>query len=52
MANNLDYKDIKFPLSEEDYKNIEKKNNICINVFRYENDLVYPAHISKQKFEN
>ena len=39
MANNLDYKVIKV-------------NNICINVFCYENDLVYPAHISKQKFED
>ena len=52
MANNLDYKDNKFPLSKKDYKKIEQKNNICIKVFCYENDLVYPVHISKQKFED
>ena len=52
MANNLDYKDIKFPVSKKDYKKIEKNNNICINVFCYDNDLVYPLHISKQKFED
>ena len=45
MVNNLDYKDIKFP-------KIEKKNNICINVFCYENNLVYPVHISKQRFKD
>ena len=52
MANGLDYKDIKFPVSKKDNKKIERKNNICINAFCYENDLVYPVHISKQKFED
>ena len=28
------------------------KNNICINVFCYENRLVFPIYISNQKFEN
>ena len=51
-ANNLYYKEIKFPASKKDYKKIEQKNNICINVFCYENDLVYPVHVSKQKFED
>ena len=27
-------------------KKIEKKNNICINVFCYENNLAYPVDIS------
>ena len=27
------------------------KNNICINVFGYENGLVSPIYISDQKFE-
>ena len=26
--------------------------NICINVFGYENKLVFPIHISEQKFED
>ena len=38
MANNLDYKDIMFPVSKNDYKKIEQKNNICINISCYEND--------------
>ena len=44
MANNLDCK--------KDYKKIEKKSNICINVFCYENNLVYSVYISKQKFKD
>ena len=28
------------------------KNNICINVFGYENGLVFPIYISDQKFED
>ena len=50
INNNIDYKDIKLPLSKKDYKKFEQKNNICINVFCYEND--FPVHISKQKFED
>ena len=30
----------------------EAKNNICINVFGYENGLVLPIYISDQKFED
>ena len=52
MANDLDYKGINCPISKKGYKMIEKKNNICIIVFFYENDLVYPVHISKQKFDD
>ena len=51
MFNDLDYVDIKFPVSKKDYSRIEKKNTICINVFCYENDLVYPVHVSNKKFE-
>ena len=28
------------------------QNNICINVFGYENDLVFSVYVSDQKFEN
>ena len=31
---------------------LNKKNNICINVFCYENYLVYPAYVSNETFEN
>ena len=35
-----------------DYCRIERGNNICINVFCYENDLTYPVYVSDQKFKN
>ena len=41
-----------FRVREKDFNKIEKKNNICINVFCYENKLVFPIYISDQKFEN
>ena len=43
MINDLNYEGIEFPVSKKDYCKIEKKNNICINVFCYENDLTYPV---------
>ena len=33
MVNDLYYRGIKFPLSKKDYRKIEQKNNISINVF-------------------
>ena len=35
LANNLNYEGIEFPISKIDYCNIEKQNNICINMFCY-----------------
>ena len=37
---------------EKDFSKIETKNNICINVFCYENKLTFPIHNSDQKIEN
>ena len=31
---------------------MEVNNNICINVFGYENELVFPIYVSDQKFED
>ena len=45
----VDYVDIKFPITKKNYCKTEQKNNICVNVFCYENDLVYPVHVSDQK---
>ena len=39
------------PIEEKDFNKIEGKNNVCINVFGYENRLVFPIYISDQKFE-
>ena len=53
MFNDLDYEGIDFSDSKKDFSRIEqKKNNICINVFCYENDLGYPVYVSNEKFEN
>ena len=39
-------------MQEKDFSKIEMKNNICINEFGYENRLVFPIHVSDQKFED
>ena len=39
-------------MQEKDFSKIDVKNNICINVFGYENELVYPIYVSDQKFED
>ena len=41
MVNGFGYKAIEFPVSEKHLTKIEKKNCISINVFCYENNLVY-----------
>ena len=38
-------------MQEKYFSKIEVKNNIWINVFGYENKLVFPIYISDQKFE-
>ena len=52
MVKDLDYADIKFPISKKYCCKIEQKNSICVNVSCYENDLVYPVHIPDKKFED
>ena len=39
-------------MQEKDFKMIEVQNNICINVFGYENKLVFPIYISDKKLED
>ena len=39
-------------LWKRDFNKIEAQNNICINMFGYENELVYPIFTSKQTFED
>ena len=50
IACSLNYDEIKFPVEEKHFKNIEVQNNICINVFGYENQLVFPIYVSDKKF--
>ena len=49
LVDDLDYTGIEFPVREKDFSKIEIKNNICINVFCYENKLVFSIYISNQK---
>ena len=39
-------------MQEIDFSKIEVQNNICINVFGYENELIHPIFTSKQTFED
>ena len=52
LVNDVDYDGIKFPINKKDFSKTEKKNNIRINVFGYENKLTLPIYISDQKFGN
>ena len=37
-------------MQEKGFNKIEEKNNICINVFGYEDGLVFPIYLSNQTF--
>ena len=52
VVEKLNYDEIEFPVQEKDFNKIEVKNNICINVFGYENKLVFRIYVSDQKFED
>ena len=52
MVSSLDYGGITFLVSKKAYSKIEQKNNICIDVFRYDQDLVYPVNLSDEKCED
>ena len=47
---NLDNKNIEFPVTVKQYNKIEKQNSININVFGYEEKQPFPIYISKEKF--
>ena len=49
--NQLDYSGIEFPVTTKQYNEIEKQNEININVFGYENKQPYPIFVSKEKYE-
>ena len=49
IACNLNYDRIEFPVEEKDFEKIEVQNNICINVFCYENEMVFPIYVSDKK---
>ena len=51
FASNLNYDGIEFPMQEKDFKKVEVQNNICINVFHYENKLVFTVYMSDRTFK-
>ena len=52
IAEKPDYNGTEFPVQEKDFNKNEVKNNICINVFGYENKLFFSIYVSDQKFED
>ena len=52
LVNSLNYDVVGFLVRGKDFSKTEKKSNICINVFCYENELTFAIHVSEQKFEN
>ena len=49
LISDLDYYGIEFPVKEKDFNKIEVKNNICINVLEYGNELVFSIYVSELK---
>ena len=52
LVSKLNYERINFPVSKKDYCKIEVQNKICINVFCYENKVVYRVYLSDQEFSD
>ena len=48
----LNYQGVDFPVSKKDYGKIEVLNKININVFCYENKVVYPVYLPDQRFDD
>ena len=45
-------KELNFLFQKKDNCKIERQNNICTDVFCYENGLTYPVYVSDEKFGN
>ena len=52
IADTLDYDDIKFPVKVKNVGVIEDKNEICINVFSYEEKIVCPVYVSRKEYDD
>ena len=52
IADTLNYDDFSFPVRVKDVGVIEDKNDICINVFSYEEKVVCPVYISKKEYDD
>ena len=52
IAENLNYNSVEFPVSKKDCCKISVINKININVFSYENKILYPIYLSDQSFND
>ena len=52
LLDELDYTEIEFPVTIKQFNKIEKKNNININVFSYEDKQPHPVYVSKEKYQD
>ena len=52
VVKKLNYEGVDYPVSKKDYGEIEVLNGINVNVFCYENKVVYPVYLSDQKFDD
>ena len=48
----MNFISVDFPISKEDYGKIEVLNKIIVNVFCYENKMIYHAYLSNQSFND
>ena len=52
IVKQLNYDRTEFPVQEKNFNKIEMMNNVWINVFAYENKLVFPIYVSEQNFKD
>ena len=50
ICENLNYDGIEFPVSKKDYFKISVMNKINMNLFSYEDKIIYPVYLSDQSF--
>ena len=52
ISKSLNYSSVDFPVSKKDYDKIEVMSKININVFCYEDKIIYPVYLSDQSFDD
>ena len=52
ISKKLNYIKIEFPVSKKDYDKISVMNKININIFSYENKIIFPIYLSDQSFND
>ena len=52
IVKDLNYNSVDFPVSKKDYGKTGVLNKICVNVFCYENKIIYPVYLSNQCFND